>query len=67
MVSTAEFSRKTYRIEEVAQLLGLDRSTAYVRAKEDKLPVPVIRIGRRLLVSRAALDRVLDGERPQAA
>ncbi len=55
-------TRKTYTIDEVAILLGLARNTAYVAAREGKLPVPTIRVGRRLLISRAALDRFLDGE-----
>ena len=52
--------RRTYSIEEVAQLLGLSRNSAYVAAREGRLPVPVIKIGKRMMVSRAALDRFLD-------
>lgn len=53
--------RRTYSVDEVAVLLGISRNSAYVAARENKLPVPVIRIGdRRMLVSRAALDRFLD-------
>ena len=57
--------RGTYSIEEVAVRLGIDRGTAYRLAKVDKLPVPVLRLGRRLVVSRIALDRVLAGEAPR--
>ena len=53
-------SRRTYTIEEVGQLLGLSRNSAYLAAREDRLPVPVIKIGKRMVVSRAALDRFLD-------
>jgi excisionase family DNA binding protein len=53
-------SRKTYTIEEVAELLGLSRNSAYVAARGGRLPVPVIKIGKRMMVSRAALDRFLD-------
>ena len=53
--------RRTLTIPEVAAALGLARSTAYELAATDRLPVPTIRAGRRLLVSRAALERVLDG------
>ena len=51
--------RLTLTIEEAATVLGIDRSTAYTLAARDKLPVPVIRLGRRLVVGRAALARVL--------
>ncbi len=56
--------RATVTIEEVACAFGIARSTAYALAKEDRLPVHVIRLGRRMVVSRAALDRVLAGARP---
>ncbi len=53
-------NRKTYSIDEVSVLLGLSRNSTYVAAREGLLPVPVIKIGKRMLVSRAALDRFLD-------
>jgi excisionase family DNA binding protein len=40
--------------------LGLSRNTAYARATDGTLPT--IRFGRRLLVPKAALDRLLGGE-----
>jgi excisionase family DNA binding protein len=52
---------RTYSIPEVARLLGLGRSAAYAAAERGDLPVPVLRIGRRLVVPRAPLDRLLDG------
>lgn len=53
---------RTYTIDEVAKLLGLSRNSAFVAAREDRLPVPVIKVGRRMFVSRVALDRLLEGE-----
>ena len=53
--------RKTYSMDEVAQILGISRSSAFKAAKEGKLPVVVIKAGRRLLVGKAALDALLDG------
>ena len=58
--------RLTLTIEEVAAALGIDRSTAYDLAKRDALPAPVIRLGRRLVVGRAALERVLAGDLVEA-
>ena len=49
-------------IEEVAATYGIARSTAYDLAKRNALPVPVIRLGRRLVVSREPVDRVLADE-----
>jgi excisionase family DNA binding protein len=54
--------KATLTIEELATRLGIARSTAFALAKRDALPVPVIRLGRRRVVSRALLDRVLNGE-----
>lgn len=48
--------RRALDIPEVAAWLGISRSAAYDLASRDALPVPVIRAGRRLLVSRAALE-----------
>jgi excisionase family DNA binding protein len=55
--------RLTYSIQEAADLLGIGRSLAYDLAKEGTLP-GVRRLGRRYVVSRAALDGWL--ESPQA-
>ena len=46
-----------YTIEEVAQMLGVGRSTAYDAARRGELPV--VRLGRRLLVPRARLNEFL--------
>lgn len=49
----------TYQIEEAAQLLGIGRNHCYEAAKRGD--IPAIRIGRRILVPRAALDSLLKG------
>lgn len=51
--------RETITIEEAAERLGISRTLAYRLAQHDELPVPVLRLGRRLLVSAAAIDRLL--------
>lgn len=51
--------RRTLTIPEAAAVIGISRAAAYELAKENRLPVPVIRAGKRLLVSRAALEEVL--------
>ena len=50
-------SRKTYTITEAAELLGVGKSAAYEAARRGE--IPVIRIGRRLVVPKAALQRLL--------
>jgi len=59
--ATAKPARQTYSIEETAALLGINRSTAYELARYDRLPVPTIRLGRRMVVAKGALDRLLSG------
>jgi len=49
----------TLTIEQVATRLGISRALAYDLAKADRLPAPVLRLGRRLVVPRPALDRAL--------
>jgi excisionase family DNA binding protein len=53
--------RLTLTIEETAQRLGISRNLAYERAKTGEIcpGLRVIKVGRRLLVSRRALDEVL--------
>jgi excisionase family DNA binding protein len=53
----------TYEITEAAQLLGVGRNQAYEAAHRGELPV--IRIGKRYLIPKAALDRMLAGETPK--
>lgn len=49
----------TYSVEEAGQLLGISRNSAFEAARRGDLPT--IRIGRRLLVPKAALERLLVG------
>jgi excisionase family DNA binding protein len=49
--------RLTHTVEEAAKLLGLGRNSAYALARSGELPT--IRLGKRLLVPKAALERLL--------
>jgi excisionase family DNA binding protein len=52
--------RSVFTIEEAGcEILGLSRPSAYAAAHNGELPV--IRVGRRLLVPRAAFERLLEG------
>jgi excisionase family DNA binding protein len=50
----------TYSVQEVAQLLGISRGAAYEAVASGQ--IPSIRIGRRLLVPRASLNRLLNSD-----
>ena len=53
----------TMTIGEFARAVGCSRNLAYALARQDKLPVPVIRLGnRRMVVSRRAVERLLAAE-----
>ena len=49
----------TFTVEETAQLLRISRNTAYNLVREGRLPV--LRLGRRLLVPKKGLDNLLAG------
>jgi excisionase family DNA binding protein len=49
----------TVSVEKAAKLLGISRASAYTYAKAGVLPS--VRLGTRLLVPKAALDRLLAG------
>ena len=49
----------TTSVEDAAEALGIGRSLAYDLARSGRFPVPVIRVGRRLLVLRKPLERLL--------
>ena len=52
-----EERRMTFTIKETARLLGIGRQLAYDRVKTGE--IPVLKIGRRLLVPRIALEKML--------
>jgi excisionase family DNA binding protein len=49
--------RKTVSVEEAGRILGISRGAAYAYANDGSLPT--IRLGKRLLVPRAVLNRLL--------
>ena len=53
--------RQTLNVPEVAQILGVSRNLCYQRIRSGE--IPVIKIGRRLLISTQALEKILcDGQ-----
>jgi excisionase family DNA binding protein len=57
--------RLTYTLTEAASQLGISRALAYEAAQRGELPV--CRIGRRVLVPRAALLRLLGQDGPSGS
>lgn len=59
-----EDERKTISVDEAAKRLGIGRNSAYEAAHRGELPV--VKIGKRLLVPTAAFERLLAGEKGAA-
>ncbi len=57
MATVTEVERLVYTIAEAAKLLSLSRGSAYQLAREGK--IPTLRLGKRLVVPKAALLKML--------
>jgi excisionase family DNA binding protein len=55
----ADAGRKTVTVEQACRILGIGRSLGYELAAKGQLP-GILRLGRKYVVSRRALDRALD-------
>ena len=53
-------SRRTLSVPEAGRELGIGRNQAYEAVRRGE--IPVIKIGKRLIVPRAAFERLLAGE-----
>ena len=60
---TRHYESLTITVPEAARLLGIGRNTAYAAANSGQLPT--IRIGKRMLVSRAALETMVSSPTPR--
>jgi len=60
-VADAPCERRTISVEEAGKLLGISRNSAYAAAARGDLP-GALRIGRRIVVARDAIERALAGE-----
>ena len=54
--------RLTINIPEFAKLAGVSKNQAYSLAREDRLPVKVIHLGKRMVLSRKAVLACLEGD-----
>jgi excisionase family DNA binding protein len=54
-----EDNKLTFSVTETARILGIGRNSAYEAVARGE--IPVIRVGKRLLVPKAALEKLLNG------
>lgn len=66
-VSTNEPESRTVTIAEAARQLGVATSFLYRLVQRGDCPFPILRLGRRVVVSRQVLDRYLAGDGNHAA
>jgi excisionase family DNA binding protein len=59
-MTKANPNKRTLSVPQAAELLGIGRNQAYAAAKRGE--IPTIKIGKRVLVSVVALERVLNGK-----
>jgi excisionase family DNA binding protein len=52
----------TYSVEEAAKLLGIGRNLCYEKVRTGE--IPALKIGRRILVPKVALEKLLSEIRP---
>ena len=57
--------RQTLSVEEVAEVLGIGRNSAYEAIRRGE--IPALRLGRRLVVPRQALERLLRNSNSETA
>lgn len=56
--------RQTVNLPDAFRMLGISRPVGYELARRDQLPVPVIRLGNRMVVSKRALEDLLNERKP---
>ena len=61
-MNSSRMDTLTMTIPEVAKALGISRGLAYELAKREELPIPVIKLGRRIVLSRKAVEMLLEGK-----
>ena len=61
MTMVREVERLTMNLNEFASATGCSRGLIYDLARRDALPVPVIKLGRRMVLSRRAIEKMLEG------
>ena len=61
MAKTSSNERRTISLEEACRALGIGRSLGYELARRGEFP-GLLKLGRRFLISRVALERYIEGQ-----
>jgi predicted DNA-binding transcriptional regulator AlpA len=64
VTTTRDAERQTVNMPTAFKMLGISRPVGYDLARRGALPVPVIRMGNRMVVSKRALEAVLNATKP---
>jgi predicted DNA-binding transcriptional regulator AlpA len=56
--------QQTFDMEAAGKILGISRPTMYQLARRDMLPVPVIKVGNRMVISKRAIADLLNARKP---
>lgn len=64
VMETDQILRATLNVKDAAKILGIGLQTAYELARRDELP-GARRLGRRIVVSRKALEAFLEGRQSE--
>ncbi len=55
--------RQTVNLPDAFKMLGISRPVGYELARRDALPVPVIRFGHRMVISKRAIEDLLNARK----
>jgi excisionase family DNA binding protein len=64
-ITMSQSDRRTLTVDEAAPILGISATTLYRTIERGECPIPVLRIGARVLIPKDALDLVLRDAQPQ--
>jgi len=59
---SSQMERETYNLPDFFKMIGISRPVGYELAKRGALPVPVIHLGNRMVVSKRAVEDVLNAK-----
>lgn len=58
-------SRQTYNVSNVAEILGMSKTSIYTAIKTGEFPFPVIKVGNRYVIPRQPVDAAINPETNQ--
>lgn len=67
VANVTPLERDALTLSEFAELIGISYTTCHLLAQQDRLPVPVSKIGRQYRISRVAYRRWLERQHDDSA